>query len=409
MTSWNKVFGPGLLFAATAIGVSHLVQSTRAGADYGYGLLWAIVLANVLKFPFFEFGSRYANATGTSTLDGFRSWGKWGIVLYLVITVLSMFAVTAAVSLVTTGLLADVLGLQWPVLSVTALIFTFCILALLKGKYRALDGLIKMMGVVLVATTVIALAFSFSAEPKANPNEMGALDFLDQPGGVLFVIALMGWMPTAVDLSAWNSLWTVEQMKKSGYRPTLKQTLIEFHLGYWISAALALAFVVLGARVMFGSAETFSNSPTAFSHQLIAMYAEVLGNWSIPILGICALSVMFSTTLSVFDGYARSWSRSLELLSPKMRWKYQHGLWLTAIGGLVVIAFFQDKMKHLVDLATTVSFLIAPIIAAMNWKLVNGNALAPHQKPGKWMNLWALFGFIFLVFFSIWYVLEFFH
>lgn len=31
--------GPGLLFAGAAIGVSHLVQSTRAGADFGWGLI----------------------------------------------------------------------------------------------------------------------------------------------------------------------------------------------------------------------------------------------------------------------------------------------------------------------------------------------------------------------------------
>ncbi len=30
---YRKTFGPGILFACTAIGVSHLVQSTRAGAE----------------------------------------------------------------------------------------------------------------------------------------------------------------------------------------------------------------------------------------------------------------------------------------------------------------------------------------------------------------------------------------
>ena len=38
-----KRLGPGLLFAGAAIGVSHLVQSTRAGADFGFGLLWALL------------------------------------------------------------------------------------------------------------------------------------------------------------------------------------------------------------------------------------------------------------------------------------------------------------------------------------------------------------------------------
>ena len=65
-TRWLAVLGPGILFASTAIGVSHLVQSTRAGAIAGFGLLWAVVAANLAKYPFFEFGSRYANATGES-------------------------------------------------------------------------------------------------------------------------------------------------------------------------------------------------------------------------------------------------------------------------------------------------------------------------------------------------------
>ena len=46
---WKKIkkLGPGLLFAGAAIGVSHLVQSTRAGADYGWGLTWALLLVNL--------------------------------------------------------------------------------------------------------------------------------------------------------------------------------------------------------------------------------------------------------------------------------------------------------------------------------------------------------------------------
>ena len=48
-----KSLGPGLLFAGAAVGVSHLVQSTRAGADFGFGLLWVLLLATVFKYPFF--------------------------------------------------------------------------------------------------------------------------------------------------------------------------------------------------------------------------------------------------------------------------------------------------------------------------------------------------------------------
>ena len=68
MNQFLSKLGPGILFASTAIGVSHLVQSTRAGADYGLTLIAAILLANLFKFPFFDAGSRYARVTGTTLI-----------------------------------------------------------------------------------------------------------------------------------------------------------------------------------------------------------------------------------------------------------------------------------------------------------------------------------------------------
>ena len=77
-----KKLGPGLLFAGAAIGVSHLVQSTRAGADFGFGLLWALLLINLFKYPFFQFGPRYAIATGESLLEGYQKLGKGVLIAY---------------------------------------------------------------------------------------------------------------------------------------------------------------------------------------------------------------------------------------------------------------------------------------------------------------------------------------
>ena len=105
LVRFSKTFGPGILFLSTAIGVSHLVQSTRAGAEYGFLLLGFVILAILLKYPFFEFSSRYANVTGTSIIDGYDRLGKPVLILYLLITIASMFFVTAAVGFVTTGFL----------------------------------------------------------------------------------------------------------------------------------------------------------------------------------------------------------------------------------------------------------------------------------------------------------------
>ena len=73
MLSKLKSLGPGLLYAGAAVGVSHLVQSTRAGAQYGYILIIAIILAHILKYPFFVLGPRYAKQHNQSLVNGFAA------------------------------------------------------------------------------------------------------------------------------------------------------------------------------------------------------------------------------------------------------------------------------------------------------------------------------------------------
>ena len=96
-----QALGPGFLFAAVSVGVSHVVQSTRAGAGFGFSLIGVIILALLLKYPLFQFGQRYAIATGNSLLEGYRRQGRWSLILYLILTVGTMCTVLAAVTAVT--------------------------------------------------------------------------------------------------------------------------------------------------------------------------------------------------------------------------------------------------------------------------------------------------------------------
>ena len=141
-----QTLGPGILFASTAIGVSHLVQSTRAGAEYGFSLILFVVAANLFKYPFFEYGSRYANATNESLIDGYAKIGRPRLWLYFFITIGSMFFVSAAVGAVTSGFLQNLFGVgDWGMWT-TAGLFAFCLILLLVGSYKALDSLIKNIG-----------------------------------------------------------------------------------------------------------------------------------------------------------------------------------------------------------------------------------------------------------------------
>ena len=312
---WQNIFrtlGPGILFASTAIGVSHLVQSTRAGANFGFALIPFIVAANIFKFPFFEFGSRYANAAGESIIDGYKRIGSWMLWAYFLITLGSMFFVSAAVGAVTSGFMQNLFGIpaDYRVLATIAL-FGLCLALLLRGRYKLLDALVKVVAAVLLVSTITAFILALM-KGQGEHTEGFTIPDIWSDSSLFFIIALMGWMPTAVDLSAWNSLWTIERIKQTGYKPTLKETLFDFNVGYWISAVLSICFVVLGAYMVFGSGKELPNSSGAFAHSVVGLFTGFIGEWSYLIIACAAFSIKFSTCITVFDGYSRSLERTSE-------------------------------------------------------------------------------------------------
>ena len=109
-----KTIGPGIIYAGAAIGVSHLVQSTRAGALYGFEIIWAIILINIFKYPFFEYAYRYTAATGESVLDGYRKLGSWAIWSFFGLSIFTAIFTYAAVALVTSGLASYLFSINLP-------------------------------------------------------------------------------------------------------------------------------------------------------------------------------------------------------------------------------------------------------------------------------------------------------
>ena len=110
-TRWLAVLGPGILFASTAIGVSHLVQSTRAGAIAGFGLLWAVVAANVAKYPFPSLAAVTPMRPVSPSWKGTARWA--GLPLGRISPLLLVRAfVMGAVGIVTAAFLDNLFGIS---------------------------------------------------------------------------------------------------------------------------------------------------------------------------------------------------------------------------------------------------------------------------------------------------------
>jgi Mn2+/Fe2+ NRAMP family transporter len=402
--NWLKSLGPGLLFAGAAIGVSHLVQSTRAGADFGFGLIWALLLVNLFKYPFFQFGPRYATATGESLIDGYKRLGKGVLVFYYLLTFATMFTIQAAVTIVTAGLASHLFGITADVTTWSIIITIICFLTLIIGKYKLLDNLIKVIIVVLTVSTLIAVSVAlFNSTTSQNLTQIfpkGAME-------IGFLIAFLGWMPAPLDISAWHSLWAIEKGKNNKKRFDTKQAILDFNIGYIGTVFLAICFLTLGALVMFKSGNAFSNSAGKFAQQIISLYTENLGSQTSIFIAIAAFTTMFSTTLTTLDASPRAMAKTTELLFNRT-FKSNYIIWIVilSIGTMVILAYFISNMITMVKIATILSFLTAPFYAIANFALISSKHTPEVWRPSISMKILSYLGIIFLIGFSIWYLLN---
>ena len=403
-----KKLGPGLLFAGAAIGVSHLVQSTRAGADYGFGLLWALVLVNLIKYPFFQFGPRYAAATGKSLLDGYLKLGKGVLVAYFILSLLTMFTIQTAVTIVTAGLAVELFGVTQDIAIWSVMITLICALILWLGKYSTLDRLMKMIILTLTLSTVVAVFYAFreSVQTQGIGERSGLLQYIPTDTvGLAFLIAFMGWMPAPLDISIWHSLWTLEKNKTS--KRDIKTSLFDFNLGYVGTIVLGMGFLSLGALVMYGSGETFSSKGGVFASQLIQMYTSSLGDWAKIFIGVAAFTTMFSTTLTTLDASPRAMAKTTQLLDIGGA-RLNYALWLVVLvlGTGVILFFFVSEMGLLVEVATILSFLTAPFYAICNFLVFRDKAIPKQVRLSGVMQLASILSILCLIGFSIWFLIT---
>ena len=394
--SW-RIFGPGILMATAAIGGSHLISSTQAGAIYGWQLAIMIILANVFKYPFFRFATDYVYDTGESLIAGYAKRSKVYLWVYFILSILSAVISTGAVSLIA----AVILGFMLPAsLGLSTMALSLIIVAvswffLIAGHYKLLDGVTKWIMIALTTATVAAVVIA-----AGKPTVMAADFIAVSPWNLAtlgFIVALMGWMPAPLEFAAITSMWTSAKVKAD--HTTHKQGLLDFNVGYAVSAILALFFLSLGVFVQYGSGQEIELVGGAYINQLINMYTATIGEWSRLLVAFVAFMCMFGTTITCADGYGRANAECWRLLKGESEInKKQIAFWTTyAIGGgLVIITFFTGQLGAMLKFAMISAFVSAPIFGWLNYSLVT-----KHKKLSVGMNALSIAGLIFLAGFAL--------
>jgi Mn2+/Fe2+ NRAMP family transporter len=394
-----KSFGPGIMMAAAAVGGSHLVASTKAGAIYGWQLAVVILLVNLFKYPFFRAGVQYTMGTGDSLIEGYSRLGRGYLWVFTGLTLIASVVNTAALLMFSASLFGYFSPFPLPLTTNAAIIAVICLAILFAGQYKALDFLSKGIMSTLVVTTLVAVVIAWSNGAVAPADYQTPSVWTIASIG--FIVIMMGWMPAPIEISCLTSLWLRSQRKEQ--EVTIRSALFDFNVGYVGTALLAIVFLALGALVLHGNGQELKTSGIGFSHQLVSMYASTIGEWSRYLIALVAFFCIFGSTITVIDGYARAIAEAQLLIQNKpLDQKKYNQAWMLAVAGsaMIVLLFFTAQLMTMLNFAMILAFMTTPVFALLNYRLVvkakfEGElALTPRMKALSWIGLIYLFGFL---------------
>ena len=395
-----KTLGPGLIWAMAAIGQTHIILATYSGAKFGFSLLWVVVIAHILTYPVFEYGPRYAVASGESLIDAYTKLPKlrkpliffFGLLLTTV-----PFLMTASLLSVT----ASVLHAAWQDVSFAwwCVLITFGTGGLaVAGRYKGLEVLcIAMSGILLVATVA---AFCLRL-PDATDMVAGAINPVIPAGSIVTLVALMR-MPSDPATSIMHSVWAVNKREEwiggEGLRAGLKRSLLDLRVGFAFSLVIAVIFVSLGATVLYPRGIDLEGVDLAM--KLSGIYTETVGAWTFPLfIGVAFIALWGSFYTSV-DGVPRMVERLWVSARGKGRAAAAPGLragyTIVMLFGGLLLATVVGKPVFLVLLAVSAGLIAYPMTYMLNIYAVT-RLIDKEFRPSRFNLAIAYLGVVYSV------------
>ena len=391
----QEKLGPGLLYAAVAVGVSHLVSSTTAGATYGFVMVGFMVLVCLVKYPTFLFGAIYAAATGETLVEGYTRMGKWVVVLFFLMQLFEYTFAISGVTVTTAAIFRSVFELEIGLVLELALLSS-CMLVVALGRYAVLEDITRVLVIVFSIGTVFAAVIAIGGIDAGGASLSADLTF-DTPT-ILFLIAVAGWMPTGTAGSVGLSLWVKAKSIRLKRPVSTSEAVFDFHVGYGTAIFLAVCFVALGTYIMYINGVAVERDGALFAAQLISLFTSTIGSWIYPVIAIAAITVMYSTLLTLVDLLPRSSAAALveicstpEEETPETFSRFYLifiGVELLLVLGVLLLLL--DSFGTFIALVTSMGFVVAPVFSWLNHKAMFSSLVKPQDRPAEYLRWWSI-------------------
>lgn len=291
---WLRVLGPGLIAAAAGNDAGGIATYSAAGAQFGYDLLWVMVVLIVPLCFVQEACARLGAATGRGLLDLIRERFGWNWSLFAILVVLIANGGLMVSEFVGLGEAAEILGVsRWLAVPLAAGLLWALI------YFWSYSRVEKMLLVLTLVFLVYPLA-AWMGNPHPGDLLHGAFvpHLRSDPQFVMLFVALLGTTITPY-MQVYQQSAVVEQ---GAYRRKYGPERLDAYLGSFLSNLMSISMMVATAATLHGAGKTRIESAAQAARALEPVVGKAAGTlFAVGLLGATALA---AAVLALSTAYA---------------------------------------------------------------------------------------------------------
>lgn len=387
--NWFKNIGPGPLVAAAFIGPGTVTVCTLAGVNFGFALLWAMVLSIVATIILQEMAARLGVVTQKGLSEVIRSQVSNPLLRTLAIVLILSAIVIGNAAYEAGNISGSILGLEtlfgsqtMVIGSVNLNVFSVLIgliafVLLYIGSYKVLE---KALITLVILMSLAFLVTAIMTKPDMSEVFKGLFVPKFSNDNILTVIALIGTTVVPYNLFLHASLVKEKWKNEADLKFARKDTIIAVVLGGIVSMCIIISAAAIKS-VEVNSASDLAKGLEPFFGNYASLFLSV---------GLFAAGITSAITAPLAAAYAASgclgWSSDMKSKRFRLVW-----IFILVLG--VLFSSIGFKSIEIIKFAQVANGLLLPIVAGFLLWIMNKSSILGTCKNTMFQNI---FGFSIL-------------
>lgn len=365
-----KIFGPGAIVTASFIGPGTVTTATRAGASFGYAILWSVLFSVITTIVLQLMMSRLGIITQKGLGEAIREQFSHPLLKYGAIWLVTISISAGCAAYISGDLLGTSLGLSsltgFPEHLIAPIIGVIILLFGLSGSYKFIEKimiiLVFVMGITFITTMVVA-------KPDLGEMFKGAFVPGIPKGSIIMVIAMIGTTVVPynffIHASSAHEKWTDPAHLKAARWDTI----ISISVGGLITAA-----ILITAATMIRGVDVRSAA------ELSLQLEPLLGSWAKQFTAIGLFAAGFSSATASPLGAAMTLGSVFKWEGGFKDKRFKIVFAVIIVIGIITSALGFEPMDVLL-FAQALNGILLPAIAILVLIVMNNKS-----RLGKYVN-----------------------